>query len=47
MDAISLIGMASIVTAGMTIAIGSVGPALGEGRALACTIGRGGVESSS
>ena len=30
-----IIGMASIVTAGITIAIGSVGPALGEGRALA------------
>ncbi|HUT36612.1 MAG TPA: F0F1 ATP synthase subunit C [Planctomycetota bacterium] len=34
MDAMSLIAMASIVTAGLTIAIGSVGPALGEGRAL-------------
>ncbi len=31
----SLIGMVSIFTAGLTIAIGSVGPALGEGRALA------------
>lgn len=35
MDSISLIGIASIVTAGFTIAIGSVGPALGEGRAVA------------
>ena len=35
MDSISLIGIASIVTAGMTIAIGSLGPALGEGRAVA------------
>ncbi|MGD8939775.1 MAG: F0F1 ATP synthase subunit C [Gammaproteobacteria bacterium] len=35
MDNISLIGMASIVTAGLTIAIGSLGPALGEGRAVA------------
>ena len=35
MDSVSLIGMASIVTAGITIAIGSVGPALGEGRAVA------------
>jgi F-type H+-transporting ATPase subunit c len=35
MDPVSLIGMASIVTAGITIAIGSVGPALGEGRAVA------------
>ena len=35
MDNISLIGMASVITAGLTIAIGSIGPALGEGRALA------------
>jgi F-type H+-transporting ATPase subunit c len=35
MDSISLIGIASIVTAGLTIAIGSLGPALGEGRAVA------------
>ena len=35
MDNISLIGLASIITAGLTIAIGSVGPALGEGRAVA------------
>lgn len=35
MDNQALIGMTSIVTAGVTIAIGSVGPALGEGRALA------------
>lgn len=35
MDNISVIGMASIITAGLTIAIGSVGPALGEGRAVA------------
>lgn len=34
MDSISLIGMTSIVTAGMTIAIGAIGPALGEGRAV-------------
>jgi len=30
-----IIGMASIITAGLTIGIGSIGPALGEGRALA------------
>jgi F-type H+-transporting ATPase subunit c len=30
-----LIGMVSIFTAGLTIAIGSIGPALGEGRAVA------------
>lgn len=35
MDSISLIGMASVFTAGMTIAIGAIGPALGEGRAVA------------
>ena len=35
MDSLSLIAIASIVTAGLTIAIGSLGPALGEGRAVA------------
>ena len=35
MTDLGLIGMFSILTAGLTIAIGSVGPALGEGRALA------------
>ena len=35
MDSISIIAMVSIFTAGLTIAIGSIGPALGEGRALA------------
>ena len=35
MDAMSWIAVASIFTAGLTIAIGSIGPALGEGRALA------------
>lgn len=35
MDNSGLIGMASIITAGITIAIGSIGPALGEGRAVA------------
>lgn len=35
MENVSLIGMISIFTAGLTIAIGSVGPALGEGRAVA------------
>ena len=33
MDGISIIAVASIVTAGLTISIGSIGPALGEGRA--------------
>ena len=35
MNDISLIGMVSVFTAGLTIAIGSIGPALGEGRAVA------------
>ncbi|HEY5138290.1 MAG TPA: F0F1 ATP synthase subunit C [Methylococcales bacterium] len=35
MNEISLIAMTSIITAGLTIAIGSIGPALGEARALA------------
>jgi F-type H+-transporting ATPase subunit c len=35
MDSIALIGMASIVTAGLTMAIGSIAPALGQGRAVA------------
>jgi F-type H+-transporting ATPase subunit c len=35
MDNVSLIGMISVFTAGITIAIGSIGPALGEGRAVA------------
>lgn len=35
MDNATLIGVASIVTAGLTIALGSIGPALGEARAAA------------
>jgi F-type H+-transporting ATPase subunit c len=35
MDSASLIGMISILTAGLTIAVGSIAPALGEGRAVA------------
>lgn len=35
MDPNAIISVASIVTAGLTISIGSIGPALGEGRALA------------
>ena len=34
MDSISLVAMTSIVTAGLTIALGSIGPALGEGLAV-------------
>lgn len=39
MDNIGLIAVASIVTAGLTIALGSVGPALGQGRAVAQALG--------
>ncbi|MGD8388823.1 MAG: F0F1 ATP synthase subunit C [Desulfobacteraceae bacterium] len=35
MEGTSLIGMASVFTAGITIAIGAIGPAIGEGRAVA------------
>lgn len=35
MNELSLIGITSIFTAGITMAIGSIGPALGEGRAVA------------
>ncbi len=35
MDDQTIIGMVSIITAGMTIAIGSIGPAFGEARAVA------------
>ncbi len=35
MDNVGLIGMVSIVTAGLTIAVGSIGVALGEGMAVA------------
>lgn len=35
MDQINMIGVVSILTAGLTISIGSLGPALGQGRALA------------
>jgi F-type H+-transporting ATPase subunit c len=34
MDNITLIAIASIVVAGLTIAIGSIGPAFGQGRAI-------------
>lgn len=38
MDSITVIAVASIVTAGITTAFGSVGPALGEGRAVASAL---------
>jgi F-type H+-transporting ATPase subunit c len=34
-DQLSIIGLASIAISGLTIALGSIGPALGEGIALA------------
>lgn len=39
MDNAGLIGVVSIATAGITIAIGSIGPAVGEGLALARALG--------
>jgi F-type H+-transporting ATPase subunit c len=38
MDTVTLIAIASIFTAGLTIAVGSIGPALGEGRAVATAL---------
>ena len=35
MDSVTLIGAVSITVAGLTIALGSIGPALAEGRAVA------------
>ena len=38
MDSMTLIAIASIMTSGFTIALGSIGPALGEGRAVATAL---------
>lgn len=38
MDSMTLIAVASIVTAGLTTGIGTIGPALGEGRATAAAL---------
>lgn len=38
MDSLTIIAVVSIITAGLTIAIGSIGPALGEGRAVATAL---------
>lgn len=38
MDSMTLIAITSIVTAGLTMAVGSIGPALGEGRAVATAL---------
>jgi len=39
MDSINIIGMVSVITAGLTTAIGSIGPSLGEGRAVSQALG--------
>ena len=38
MDNITIIAVVSIITAGLTIALGSIGPALGEGRAVSTAL---------
>jgi F-type H+-transporting ATPase subunit c len=38
MDSMTLIAMASIITAGLTTGFGCMGPALGEGRAVATAL---------
>ena len=38
MDSITIVAVVSIVTAGLTIALGSIGPALGEGRAVSTAL---------
>ena len=39
MDSLTLVAVASIVASGLCIGIGAIGPALGEGRALAQAMG--------
>jgi F-type H+-transporting ATPase subunit c len=38
MDSMTLIAITSIITAGLTIAIGGIGPALGEGKSVASAL---------
>ena len=38
MDSMTLIGIVSIISAGVTIALGSIAPALGEGRAVSAAL---------
>lgn len=38
MDSMTMIAVASIITAGLTMALGSIGPALGEGRAVSTAL---------
>jgi F-type H+-transporting ATPase subunit c len=38
MDSMTIVAMVSIITAGITIAVGSIAPALGEGRAVSAAL---------
>jgi F-type H+-transporting ATPase subunit c len=38
MDALTVIGAASVISAGITIGVGAMGPALGEGRVAAAAL---------
>lgn len=38
MDHMTLIAVSSIITAGLTICVGSIGPALGQGKAVATAL---------
>ncbi|MEL6116396.1 F0F1 ATP synthase subunit C [Photobacterium sp. SP02] len=38
MDTVTVIAVVSIITAGLTMAVGSIGPSLGEGRAVAAAL---------
>ena len=38
MDGVVIVAVASIITVGLTISIGSIGPALGEGRAVSTAL---------
>jgi F-type H+-transporting ATPase subunit c len=38
MDSMTVIAIVSIITAGLTMAVGSIAPALGEGRAVAAAL---------
>ncbi|MGA2024266.1 MAG: F0F1 ATP synthase subunit C [Steroidobacteraceae bacterium] len=38
MDSSTMVAIASIITAGLTIGMGAIGPALGEGRAVAIAL---------
>lgn len=38
MDSMTIVAMVSIMTAGITVAVGSIAPALGEGRAVSTAL---------